>query len=512
MKKGLLFGIIAMFLAGFWLGGISLAENIACIIEENEETKPNPEAKASILIWTEETCYSSFSGAVDARIDNDTVIKLLVSGETYNMGVDQVLKINRNSKSITLKAPDNYFADYVSSNGIFTYTVKEAGIKRIYNGETVYLEPKASDLNFWWTYVLLKDLTLEKRIPKPGVDSANSYPQNYTIDLNWYNITSTSSDFGFIFKRNWTENFLVNVKFINSNTNSWWVITLNDNIQSAIQILWKKTNIEIWEGVVINWWPVNLSGEDQTLIVRWIISWGEKSAILINSWAKNSKIYIEEWAVISSDVVAISLPDELAEGQNIKAITNTITLTDWYVWIVDWDWYKVIKAENVVKVIFKDGENTVYETDIEKNTTITPPAYYGKKWYIFQGWFNGDDKFDFESPVTWNLTLRAKWEALSDLTWTVEDEDFTWVVLVPEEPALTASDETTIETAIASSNSIATMEWVVEVMVYTDNDEDGQVGIGDIELTGKVNFTTARLVRIPVTTTWNVVIKVRHTG
>jgi hypothetical protein len=39
----------------------------------------------------------------------------------------------------------------------------------------------------------------------------------------------------------------------------------------------------------------------------------------------------------------------------------------------------VIKAENVVKVIFKDGENTVYETDIEKNTTITPPAYYGKK-------------------------------------------------------------------------------------------------------------------------------------
>jgi hypothetical protein len=38
-------------------------------------------------------------------------------------------------------------------------------------------------------------------------------------------------------------------------------------------------------------------------------------------------------------------------------------------------------------------------------------------------------------------------------------------------------------------------------MVYTDNDEDGQVGIGDIELTGKVNFTTARLVRIPVTTT-----------
>jgi hypothetical protein len=71
-----------------------------------------------------------------------------VSGETYNMGVDQVLKINRNSKSITLKAPDNYFADYVSSNGIFTYTVKEAGIKRIYNGETVYLEPKASDLNF----------------------------------------------------------------------------------------------------------------------------------------------------------------------------------------------------------------------------------------------------------------------------------------------------------------------------------------------------------------------------
>jgi len=226
---------MVVLLAGFWFGGVSLAGAVDCMTWDNDSQTQNPNAVAQI----NETCYDSFSGAVDARTGNDTVIKLLVSGETYHMRVDQVLKINRNSKSITLKAPDNYFADYISSNGIFTYTVKEAGIKRINaNGETVYLEPKASDLNLWWTYVLLKDLTLEKRIPKPGVDSANSYPQNYTIDLNWHNITSTSSDFGFIFKRNWTENFPVNVKFINSNTNSWWVITLNDNIQSAIQILW----------------------------------------------------------------------------------------------------------------------------------------------------------------------------------------------------------------------------------------------------------------------------------
>ena len=51
-----------------------------------------------------------------------------------------------------------------------------------------------------------------------------------------------------------------------------------------------------------------------------------------------------------------------------------------------------------------DAEQVAYGTKVSEPST--PPT---KTDNIFLGWYNGDDKFDFETAITANITLTAKW-------------------------------------------------------------------------------------------------------
>lgn len=59
----------------------------------------------------------------------------------------------------------------------------------------------------------------------------------------------------------------------------------------------------------------------------------------------------------------------------------------------------------VDKITVKDGE-----TINEKNTKTT------KDGYTFLGWYSGDEKFDFTTKITKNITLTAKWEKVKEET------------------------------------------------------------------------------------------------
>ena len=185
-----------------------------------------------------------------------------------------------------------------------------------------------------------------------------------------------------------------------------------------------------------------------------------------------------------------------------------------------------------------DEEETTYTISFDTNWWTSTTAWDQTKlpgqkvdqptvinaWNVLVWWFDWEDnKFDFNKElenITWtyakSIVLTAQWEAMSDSTWWVETpagETFTWVILESEEPSLTSSEESNITTLIASNNSTAAMEWVVELNVFKDMDWDGTKDAGDDLLSGtKVNFTSPKVVRIPVNTTWDVFIKVRHNG
>ena len=58
-----------------------------------------------------------------------------------------------------------------------------------------------------------------------------------------------------------------------------------------------------------------------------------------------------------------------------------------------------------------DGENIENET-VEIGTQIDEPRTLRRDGYNFLGWYNGEEAWDFEAPVTTSMTLVAKWQTI----------------------------------------------------------------------------------------------------
>lgn len=68
----------------------------------------------------------------------------------------------------------------------------------------------------------------------------------------------------------------------------------------------------------------------------------------------------------------------------------------------------ITKTEYTVKFV-SDGE-TVYETKIKGGETLENPEVPTKKHYFIDGWYKGDEKWNFETDeVSSDITLVAKW-------------------------------------------------------------------------------------------------------
>lgn len=57
-----------------------------------------------------------------------------------------------------------------------------------------------------------------------------------------------------------------------------------------------------------------------------------------------------------------------------------------------------------------DGAGSIAAQEVKKGDTATEPEAPTKEGYDFQGWFNGNAKYNFSSEVTEDLTLSAKWK------------------------------------------------------------------------------------------------------
>ena len=78
-------------------------------------------------------------------------------------------------------------------------------------------------------------------------------------------------------------------------------------------------------------------------------------------------------------------------------ITDNITLT------AKWEINKY-----TVKFV-SDGEQVAQET-VEFNKTVNKPEDPKKEGHTFLGWHNGEEKFNFDTPIKGDITLTAKWK------------------------------------------------------------------------------------------------------
>lgn len=81
-----------------------------------------------------------------------------------------------------------------------------------------------------------------------------------------------------------------------------------------------------------------------------------------------------------------------------------------------------------------DGGSIIESIKVKENDKIEKPSDPTKEGYDFAGWYYNDKKYDFNTKVKKNMTLKAKWEA-----------DGTGIVLKDTALEITVDDELTLE-------------------------------------------------------------------
>ena len=137
-------------------------------------------------------------------------------------------------------------------------------------------------------------------------------------------------------------------------------------------------------------------------------------------------------------------------------------------------------------VTFQSEGGSEVASQIRANTPADQPADPTKEGYTFIGWYNGESEWDFETPVTADLTLTAKWQ-LNQYTITFKPEnggqdivikqDYGTAITAPANPTKTgytfAGWDKTIPTTMPAGDMTITARWTVNQYTITFKPENG---------------------------------------
>ncbi len=139
-------------------------------------------------------------------------------------------------------------------------------------------------------------------------------------------------------------------------------------------------------------------------------------------------------------------------------------------------------------VTFQSEGGSEVASQIRANTPADRPADPTKEGYTFIGWYNGESEWDFETPVTADLTLTAKWQ-VNQYTITFDTaggsevssitQDYGTAITAPANPAKTgytcAGGDKTIPSTMPAGDMTITARWTenrVIVIIRPDDSKD----------------------------------------
>lgn len=120
----------------------------------------------------------------------------------------------------------------------------------------------------------------------------------------------------------------------------------------------------------------------------------------------------------------------LEEGQTVQEPVNPTKegyiFGGWYDGSSEWDFTsspsedKTLKAkwlsQNSVSFDANGGSPTPESQTVPEGGKVAEPASPTREGYVFKGWYNGDDKWDFNDPASPGLVLIAKWDEVHNVS------------------------------------------------------------------------------------------------
>ena len=137
-------------------------------------------------------------------------------------------------------------------------------------------------------------------------------------------------------------------------------------------------------------------------------------------------------------------------------------------------------------VTFQSEGGSEVASQIRANTPATQPDNPTKEGHTFIGWYSGESEWDFETPVTADLTLTAKWQ-INRYTITFDTaggsevpsitQDYGTAITAPANPTKTgytfAGWDKTIPTTMPAEDMTITARWTVNQYTITFKPENG---------------------------------------
>ena len=137
-------------------------------------------------------------------------------------------------------------------------------------------------------------------------------------------------------------------------------------------------------------------------------------------------------------------------------------------------------------VTFQSESGSEVASQIRANTPADRPADPTKEGYTFIGWYNGESEWNFETPVTADLTLTAKWQ-INRYTITFDTaggsevapitQDYGTTITPPAAPPRTgytfAGWDREIPTTMPAEDMTITARWTVNQYTITFKPENG---------------------------------------
>ena len=84
-------------------------------------------------------------------------------------------------------------------------------------------------------------------------------------------------------------------------------------------------------------------------------------------------------------------------------------------------WEKVPTEKTYTVKFDSNGGTSIKDIMVKENTKIKSPASPIKEHYKFLGWYLGEEEFDFNSVITSDITLTAKYEYVPTISYIKED-------------------------------------------------------------------------------------------
>ena len=125
-----------------------------------------------------------------------------------------------------------------------------------------------------------------------------------------------------------------------------------------------------------------------------------------------------------SEVAAVEVKDGEKVTKPAADPTKTgYTFKGWFIGDKDYDFEKAVTANITLKAKWEvvtytvkfdsDGGSVVESAKVNHGEKVKKPEDPTKTGYTFKGWLNGETVYDFETAVTADITLKAKWEVVT---------------------------------------------------------------------------------------------------